>query len=141
MRPILLEMHGFASFREQTSVDFTDADFFALVGPTGAGKSTAIALLHRAFDPQSGFITVDGTDIRDLTLSGLRRNNVGIERDEDFIQTDADIYPGNSGGALVSLRGELIGINTAFVGSSNANPDAIGRRNCPVKSPHAGLSR
>ncbi|HEY6786002.1 MAG TPA: SMC family ATPase [Trebonia sp.] len=42
MRPILLEMHGFASFREQTSVDFTDADFFALVGPTGAGKSTVI---------------------------------------------------------------------------------------------------
>ena len=42
MRPILLEMHGFASFREQTSVDFTDADFFALVGPTGSGKSTVI---------------------------------------------------------------------------------------------------
>jgi exonuclease SbcC len=42
MRPILLEMHGFASFREQTRVDFTDADFFALVGPTGSGKSTVI---------------------------------------------------------------------------------------------------
>jgi exonuclease SbcC len=42
MRPILLEMHGFASFREQARVDFTDADFFALVGPTGSGKSTVI---------------------------------------------------------------------------------------------------
>ncbi len=42
MRPILLDMHGFASFREQTRVDFTDADFFALVGPTGSGKSTVI---------------------------------------------------------------------------------------------------
>ena len=36
----------------------------ALVGPTGAGKSTAIALLHRAFDPQSGFIRIDGMDVR-----------------------------------------------------------------------------
>ena len=42
MRPIVMDMQGFASFREQTRVDFTDADFFALVGPTGAGKSTVI---------------------------------------------------------------------------------------------------
>jgi S1-C subfamily serine protease len=63
-----------------------------------------------------------GQTVTSGIVSGLRRNNVGIERYEDFIQTDAAIYPGNSGGALVSLRGELIGINTAFVGSSNANP-------------------
>src|SRR6201997_1606693 len=49
----------------------------ALVGPTGAGKSTAIALLHRAFDPQSGFIRIDGMDIRGLTLTALRRN-IGV---------------------------------------------------------------
>jgi len=42
MRPIVLDMDGFASFREQTHVDFTDAGFFALVGPTGSGKSTII---------------------------------------------------------------------------------------------------
>ena len=42
MRPILLDMNGFASFREQARVDFSDADFFALVGPTGSGKSTVI---------------------------------------------------------------------------------------------------
>ena len=42
MRPIVLDMNGFASFREPTRVDFTDADFFALVGPTGSGKSTVI---------------------------------------------------------------------------------------------------
>src|ERR1700709_913129 len=50
---------------------------FALVGPTGAGKSTAIALLHRAFDPQSGIIKIDGMDIRGLKLSALRRN-IGV---------------------------------------------------------------
>ncbi|MCL2585054.1 MAG: SMC family ATPase [Streptosporangiales bacterium] len=42
MRPVMLDMHGFASFREPTRVDFADADFFALVGPTGSGKSTVI---------------------------------------------------------------------------------------------------
>src|SRR5437762_5630839 len=49
----------------------------ALVGPTGAAKSTAIALLHRAFDPQSGFIKIDGMDVRGLTLTALRRN-IGV---------------------------------------------------------------
>lgn len=49
----------------------------ALVGPTGAGKSTAIALLHRAFDPQSGFIKIDGMDVRGLRLAALRRN-IGV---------------------------------------------------------------
>lgn len=42
MRPQRLDLDGFAAFREQTTVDFTDADFFALVGPTGAGKSTVL---------------------------------------------------------------------------------------------------
>ncbi len=49
----------------------------ALVGATGAGKSTALALLHRVFDPQSGSVKIDGMDIRALTLSGLRRN-IGV---------------------------------------------------------------
>jgi ATP-binding cassette subfamily B protein len=49
----------------------------ALVGPTGAGKSTAIALLHRAFDPQSGIIRIDGMDVRSLKLAALRRN-IGV---------------------------------------------------------------
>src|ERR1700758_5438962 len=49
----------------------------ALVGPTGAGKSTAIALLHRAFDPQSGIIKIDGMGVRGLALTALRRN-IGV---------------------------------------------------------------
>ena len=56
----------------------------ALVGPTGSGKSTALALLHRAFDPQSGAISIDGTDIRDLTLVGLRRN-IGVVFQETLL--------------------------------------------------------
>jgi glucan exporter ATP-binding protein len=49
----------------------------ALVGATGAGKSTALALLHRAFDPQSGTVKIDGMDVRALGLAGLRRN-IGV---------------------------------------------------------------
>jgi ATP-binding cassette, subfamily B, beta-glucan exporter len=56
----------------------------ALVGPTGSGKSTALALLHRVFDPQSGLITVDGMDIRGLTLTGLRRN-IGVVFQETLL--------------------------------------------------------
>ncbi|MFY9840497.1 MAG: glucan ABC transporter ATP-binding protein/ permease [Xanthobacteraceae bacterium] len=59
-------------------------DRVALVGPTGSGKSTALALLHRAFDPQSGAIFIDGTDIRDFTLTGLRRN-IGVVFQETLL--------------------------------------------------------
>ena len=52
-------------------------DVVALVGPTGAGKTTALALLHRVFDPQSGSIKIDGHDLRDIKLAALRRN-IGV---------------------------------------------------------------
>lgn len=44
----------------------------ALVGPTGAGKTTALSLLYRAYDPTSGRITIDGHDIRKVSLESLR---------------------------------------------------------------------
>jgi ATP-binding cassette subfamily B protein len=59
-------------------------DRIALVGPTGSGKSTALALLHRAFDPQSGAIFIDGADIRGFTLTGLRRN-IGVVFQETLL--------------------------------------------------------
>lgn len=49
----------------------------ALVGPTGSGKTSTMALLSRLWDPQSGSIRIDGTDIRDITLESLRRN-IGV---------------------------------------------------------------
>ncbi|HQT76681.1 MAG TPA: glucan ABC transporter ATP-binding protein/ permease [Rhodopila sp.] len=49
----------------------------ALVGHTGAGKSTAMALLQRLWDPTSGRITVDGQDLRDITLDSLR-SHIGV---------------------------------------------------------------
>ena len=56
----------------------------ALVGATGSGKSTTLGLLHRAFDPDAGRITIDGTDIRDLTLDALRRN-IGVVFQEPML--------------------------------------------------------
>jgi glucan exporter ATP-binding protein len=60
-------------------VNFTTlpGETIALVGATGAGKSTALALLHRVYDPQSGVVKIDGMDIRGITLSGLRKN-IGV---------------------------------------------------------------
>jgi glucan exporter ATP-binding protein len=56
----------------------------ALVGGTGAGKTTALALLHRAFDPQSGEIDIDGVNIRDIKLAALRRN-IGVVYQESLL--------------------------------------------------------
>ncbi len=49
----------------------------AFVGPTGAGKSTALSLLHRMWDAQSGVVRIDGVDHRDIKLESLRRN-IGV---------------------------------------------------------------
>ncbi|MEA2871051.1 MAG: ATP-binding cassette, subfamily beta-glucan exporter [Hyphomicrobiales bacterium] len=56
----------------------------ALVGSTGAGKSTALALLHRAFDPQSGVIKIDGMDIRAVKLAALR-HSIGVVYQEALL--------------------------------------------------------
>lgn len=63
-----------------------------------------------------------GQTVTSGIVSGLHRSKLGFGQYEDFIQTDAAIYPGNSGGALVNLQGELVGINTAFLGAGNTNP-------------------
>jgi serine protease Do/serine protease DegQ len=62
-----------------------------------------------------------GQTVTSGIVSALGRSGLNIENYEDFIQTDAAINSGNSGGALVNLRGELIGINTAIVGPNGGN--------------------
>jgi ATP-binding cassette subfamily B protein len=74
-------------------VSFTAApgQTIALVGQTGAGKSTAMALLQRLWDPNEGTIRIDGTDIREVSLESLRRS-IGVVFQESmlFHRTIAD---------------------------------------------------
>jgi ATP-binding cassette, subfamily B, bacterial len=56
------------------SLAFEPGSMTAVIGPSGAGKSTLVKLLLRFADPTSGRVTLDGRDLRDLTLGGVRRN-------------------------------------------------------------------
>jgi len=56
----------------------------ALVGHTGAGKSTAMAMLQRLWDPSEGRISIDGQDLRDVTLESLR-SNIGVVFQESLL--------------------------------------------------------
>jgi ATP-binding cassette subfamily B protein len=66
------------------SIAVRPGETIALVGATGSGKSTTLALLHRSFDPQSGRILLDGHDIRAITLLSLRRN-IGVVFQEPML--------------------------------------------------------
>jgi serine protease DegQ len=62
-----------------------------------------------------------GNTVTHGIVSALGRNHLGINRFEDFIQTDAAVNPGNSGGALVDANGNLIGINSAIFSQSGGS--------------------
>ncbi len=63
------------------SFDIAPGQTVALVGPTGSGKTTMLALLQRLRDPDRGTIKIDGHDIRDLTLSSLRHSMAVVFQD------------------------------------------------------------
>jgi ABC-type multidrug transport system fused ATPase/permease subunit len=56
----------------------------AIVGPTGSGKTTLVALLPRLYDPLEGTVRIDGADLRDVDLESLR-NDVGLVSDDPFL--------------------------------------------------------
>ncbi|WP_313691459.1 ABC transporter ATP-binding protein [Halorarum halobium] len=69
---------------EDVSFDVEGGETLALVGPTGAGKSTVLKLLLRMYDVNEGSITIDGQDLRDVTIPSLRRQ-VGYVSQETFM--------------------------------------------------------
>lgn len=62
-------------------------EVIALVGPSGAGKTTVAGLLSRFYDPQEGRVCIDGHDLRSLTLASLRRNMALVDQ-ETFLFND-----------------------------------------------------
>ena len=65
-------------------IDAKPGQIIALLGPTGSGKSTVVNLIPRFYDVTEGRITIDGTDIRDVTIESLRRN-IGIVQQDVFL--------------------------------------------------------
>lgn len=70
------------------SLEIKAGESVAFVGGTGVGKSTLCSLLPRFYEPQSGRITIDGKDIRSMTLASLRQN-IGIVQQDIFLFADS----------------------------------------------------
>ena len=68
------------------SIDVDKGKSVAVVGPTGSGKTTIMNLINRFYDVNSGKVTFDGVDVRDITLESLR-NNVGIVLQDSVLFT------------------------------------------------------
>jgi ATP-binding cassette subfamily B protein len=78
---------GYAAERpvlNEVNLDIPAGETVAFVGPSGAGKTTLCSLLPRFYEIQSGSITIDGIDIRDMTLASLRRH-IGIVQQDVFL--------------------------------------------------------
>ena len=68
----------------KVDIDAQPGQIIALLGPTGSGKSTVVNLIPRFYDVTGGSITIDGTDVRDVTLESLRRQ-IGIVQQDVFL--------------------------------------------------------
>jgi ATP-binding cassette subfamily B protein len=74
---VSLSYDGKRAAVDDISFDVKPGETIAVVGATGAGKTTALSLMHRAWDPQKGIVRIDGHDIRNVRLESLRRN-IGV---------------------------------------------------------------
>ena len=72
---------------EEISFEAEPGEIVALLGKTGSGKSTIVHLIPRFYDATSGAVTIDGQDVRDLTLESLR-GSIGIVQQDVFLFSD-----------------------------------------------------
>lgn len=112
--------HGDIAVLDDFDLHIEAGTSVALVGATGCGKSTVGRLLPRFYDVDSGSISIDGVDVRDLKLSDLRRS-IGIVFEETFLFSDT------------------IAANIAFADPS-ASPEAI-RRAARLAGAHEFIER
>jgi ATP-binding cassette subfamily B protein len=73
-----------ANVLENVNLEAKPGEMVALLGATGSGKTTLVNLIPRFYDISSGKITIDGVDIRDVTLASLRRN-IGMVQQDVFL--------------------------------------------------------
>ncbi len=117
---------------EQAEIIGRDPDTDVAVIKIPPGRLHALPLANSARLRVGDFVVAIGNPyglgqtVTSGIVSALGRSGLGIESYEDFIQTDASINLGNSGGALVNLRGELVGINTAILGGAGGGEGSIG---------------
>ncbi len=90
---------GSAAGVEDVSFEVPAGKTVAIVGPTGAGKTTLVSLLQRVYDPQEGAIRVDGIDTRNVTRSSLRRQFATVFQDAGLLNRsiEENIRIGRSG--------------------------------------------
>ena len=88
------------------NLDISPGEMVAFVGPSGAGKTTLCSLLPRFYDLDAGRITVDGADIRQMTLASLRRN-IGIVQQDVFLFAGT-IRENIAYGRLEATDGEIL---------------------------------
>lgn len=69
---------------QDVNLEIEPGQMIALVGPTGAGKTTIVSLLSRFYDVNDGAIKIDGVDVRDLSFASLRKN-VGVMMQDTFL--------------------------------------------------------
>lgn len=103
---IKIELENLVPARVPKNLDSRVGDIvFAIGNPHGLGQSVSMGI-----------------------ISGKERNRLGLNTFENFIQTDAAINAGNSGGALINTKGELVGINTAhfYNSSTSARSQGVG---------------
>jgi subfamily B ATP-binding cassette protein MsbA len=72
---------------EDVTFEVRRGETVALVGPSGGGKTTLLNLIPRFYDATSGAVTIDGTDVRDVTLASLR-NQIALVTQEPFLFDD-----------------------------------------------------
>ena len=100
-------------------IDLAILKIDAVVQPVVFGDSTHLRVGEYVLAIGNPFGV--GTTVTLGIVSAMSPSRMGIAGDEDYIQTDAAVNPGNSGGALINTRGELVGINTAILSPSGGS--------------------